>query len=40
MKSIHNVNERIPIKNLESGILVYENLIHDILYEPVLKVED
>jgi len=39
MSSIHNVNERIPIKSLESGIQVYENLIHTILFEPELITE-
>lgn len=40
MGSIHNVNERIPIESLESGIRVYDHLIQEIFFEPVLKVEE
>jgi carboxypeptidase PM20D1 len=40
MGSLHNVNEKIPIESLESGIRVYDHLIHEILFEPVIKVEE
>lgn len=40
MGSIHNVNEKIPIESLESGIRVYDHLIQEILFEPVIKVEE
>lgn len=40
MGSLHNVNEKIPIESLESGIRVYHHLIHEILFEPVINVEE
>jgi acetylornithine deacetylase/succinyl-diaminopimelate desuccinylase-like protein len=40
MESLHNVNEKIPIECLESGIRVYHHLIQEILFEPEIKVEE
>ena len=40
MGSIHNVNEKIPIESLENGIRVYDHLIHEIFFEPVINVEE
>lgn len=40
MSSIHNVNERIPIQSIENGIKIYEDLIHSILFDPEIPIEN